>query len=147
MTGWIEEEEKIALGGPVMRLEPWSRPKRKYFLFLISCMIWKGDKKHFYSIKKKSNYWLAGWISCYFHSIFYLKEQLTDFGIWQAFSQKRTQMILSLQRKTTDSMCCQWWRYNFRKLLAATKIWQLPKTKNFSDGANSVRILINMIFS
>ena len=38
MTGWIEEEEKIALGGTVMRLEQWSRPKRKcFFIFNILC--------------------------------------------------------------------------------------------------------------
>lgn len=37
MTGWIEGGKK-AFGGTVMRLEQWSRPKRKcFFIFNILC--------------------------------------------------------------------------------------------------------------
>ena len=93
MTGWIEEEEKIALGGTVMRLEQWSRPKRKcFFIFNILCdrkesrhktLLWHKEEKQLFDLQAE----LAAIFTE--EQFFYLKEQLTDFGIWQAFSQKK----------------------------------------------------------
>lgn len=45
--GWIEEEEKkIALGGTVMRLEQWSRPKRKCFFFIFNILCDRMESRH-----------------------------------------------------------------------------------------------------